>query len=59
MEDWHRIIKDTKRYGNIDPDMPDRITCNGTLEQAEELARRLSNRNAGCDFCYRIAEDDE
>lgn len=51
----HCIIKNTMRYGkDLDRKIPNFILCNGTLEQAEELADRLTNWNAGCDFAYYI-----
>ena len=53
------IIKNTDRYPGIDPKMPSVIMCNGTLEQARELAERLSNWNAGCDYCYYLVDDPE
>lgn len=57
----HVIIKNVNRYPEIDPLMPSVIICNGTLEQAKELAERLSNRNAGCDYCYYVigTEDEQ
>lgn len=55
----HTIIKNTDRYPGIDPKMPDLIGCIGTREQAEELARRLSNWNAGCDHSFYVDEGDD
>lgn len=54
------IIKNTQRYPGIDPKMPNVILTTGTLEQAIELAERISNWNAGCDYAaYYVIEDPE
>ncbi len=58
MKPW-AIIKNVARYEGIDPKMPDIIACFGTLEQARELAERLSNWNAGCDYAYYVAGADD
>ena len=58
MEHW--IVKNTERYGkDLDRLMPSRISCDGTIEQARELAQRLSNWNAGCDYAYYVVGDGE
>lgn len=53
------IIKNTDRYPAIDPKMPNVILTTGTLEQARELADRLSSWNAGCDYSFYVVEDPE
>ena len=48
------LVKNTQRYEGIDKELPDSICCFGTSEQAAELARRLSNWNAGCDYAWYV-----
>lgn len=53
------LIKNTARYSDIDPKLPDFLVCYGTKEQAEEIAERLSNWNAGCDYAWYVEGDPE
>ncbi len=55
MKPWI-IVKNTDRYPGIDPKLPSHVICYGTKEQAEELAKRLSNWNAGCDYSWYVEE---
>lgn len=53
-----RILKDKQRYEDTGNELPDEILCNGTLEQAREVAFRLSNWYAGCDFLFYVEGDE-
>lgn len=55
------ILKNTGRYSNLKSykDLPNRITCEGTIEQAKELAFRLSNWEPGCDYCFYVEGDED
>ncbi len=65
MNDIWVIAKNTERYGSDDhpfaADWPDRIVCFGTKEQAEKVARYLTNYQAGCDYAFYVVggEGDE
>lgn len=49
------IKKNTDRYGEIDRNLPDEFTVEGLTEkQADEIADRLTNRNAGCDYAWYV-----
>ncbi len=54
------IRKNIERYfPDFDRKMPNLITCEGTQEQAAELAERLTNWNAGCDYAYYVVGVDD
>lgn len=54
------IRKNTERYGeDLDVKMPNLLCCYGTILEARELASRLSNWNAGCDYSFYVEGDDE
>lgn len=56
----YTIVKNTERYGEFGPELPAEFAVGGlTLEQAIELAARLSNYEAGCDYAYYVKEDPE
>lgn len=52
------ITKQTSRYSGLAKELPDLIICNGTKEQAEELAFRLSNWYPGCDYIFFVADEE-
>lgn len=56
----YTIIKNTERYGDIGRELPNQFKIVGvSLKQAIEIAERLSNHEAGCDFAYYCKEDPE
>lgn len=52
------LYRDVDRYPGIKTDFPGRITYEGTLEQALDLAHFLSLENAGCN-CSWVVEGHE
>lgn len=53
------IHKDDDRYPGIDRNMPKDFSAVGlTREQADWVAERLSNHNAGCDYSWYVPDGD-
>jgi len=50
------IKQNTERYGDDDR-YPSTILVMGTQEQAEEIAKQLSNHHPGCDYYYYVDEE--
>jgi len=50
------IIRNKDRYGSIGSDRyPDSFTVEGlTVEQAENLARDMTNYYPGCDYLFNV-----
>lgn len=54
----YTIVKNDDRYPGIGWEFPAAFEVIGlTLVQAMELAARLSNHEAGCDYAYYCSED--
>lgn len=53
------ILRNDERYGDMAKDLPRRIIAFGTLKQAQEMADRLSNWYAGCDYMFYVPESDD
>lgn len=49
------IKKNSKRYGDIDGELPEEFTVDGlTEQQADTVAERLTNHNPGCDYAWYV-----
>ena len=63
MIEVYTIIRNDERYSlneNSKEILPQKFTVGGlTFEQAQELAERLSNRHAGCDYAFYVEGDPE
>lgn len=58
--DLFTIRKNSERYEGVDRLLPEEFTISGlSLAQAREVARRLSNYNAGCDYSWYVDGDPE
>lgn len=59
----YTIIRNDERYSlgtNSREILPGKFVVEGlSYEQAQELAERLSNRHAGCDYAFYIDGDPE
>lgn len=54
------IRRDDERYPNIGGIIsPNELVVNGTMEQAEWVARTLSSYYAGCDYLFYCKYEDE
>ena len=56
MPRYRHVKKNTKRYGDYTR-YPSLILVMGTQEQAEMIAKQLSDYHPGCDYYYYVEEE--
>jgi hypothetical protein len=53
------VMRNDERYGDMAKDLPRQMIVFGTLKEAREMAERLSNWYAGCDYMFYVCGDDD